>query len=68
VYNLRSIKNLILLENRKRKVWERKITINILLILKVREIIFFVWAKHIIGHFEGFSERERPFLKRSKAP
>jgi len=31
-----------------------KITINAPLIMKVRDFIFFMRAKHIIGHFKGF--------------
>ena len=37
------------------------ITIYALLILKVRDIIFFMWAKHIIGPFEGFFEELKTF-------
>ncbi len=33
------------------------LTIYVPLILKVREIIVFSRAKHIMGHFEGFFER-----------
>jgi hypothetical protein len=32
------------------------LTINVPLILKVRDIISFSWAKHIMGHFAGFFE------------
>ncbi len=34
----------------------RKLTINVPLILKVREMIFFRRQKHIMGHFEWFFE------------
>jgi hypothetical protein len=36
---------------------ESRITINVPLILIVREVnVFFMQAKHIIGNFEGFSQ------------
>jgi hypothetical protein len=39
------------------------LTINVPLILKVRDIkFFFSWAKHIIGHFSGFFEGAGTFL------
>jgi hypothetical protein len=38
------------------------LTINAPLILKVREIICFSRAKHIMGHFEGFFEGAETFL------
>jgi hypothetical protein len=38
------------------------ITITVPLILKVRDIIFFSWAKHIMGHFAGFFKRAKTFL------
>ncbi len=38
------------------------ITINVPLILKVRDIIFFSRAKHIMGHFTGFFEGAKTFL------
>jgi hypothetical protein len=46
-----------------------KLTINVPLILKVREIIFFSWAKPLMGHFEVFlrgQERELE-LERERA-
>jgi hypothetical protein len=38
------------------------ITINIPLVLKVRDIISFSWAKNIVGHFDGFIEGAEIFL------
>ncbi len=35
-------------------VAKRQKNTSIPLILKEREIIFLSWAKHIMGHFEGF--------------
>jgi hypothetical protein len=35
---------------------------NVLLILIVREIIFYMRAKHKIGHFEGFFKGAKMFL------
>jgi hypothetical protein len=31
-------------------------------LLKLQEVIFFMQIKHIIGHFEEFSERAKTFL------
>jgi hypothetical protein len=36
-----------------------KNTMYLPLILKVLEIIFFVWGKHMMGHFLGFFERAK---------
>ena len=38
------------------------ITINVPLFLKVRAVIFFMRANHIIGLFEGFFEGAETFL------
>jgi hypothetical protein len=38
------------------------LTINVPLILKVWDIIFFSRAKHIMGHFAGFFEGAETFL------
>jgi hypothetical protein len=38
------------------------LTINVPLILKVRDIIFFSRAKHIMGHFAGFFQGDETFL------
>jgi hypothetical protein len=38
------------------------ITINVPLILKMREIIFFLWANYFMGHFEGYFEGAKTFL------
>jgi hypothetical protein len=39
-----------------------QLTINAPLILKDRDIIFFLRAKHIMGQFAGFFERAETFL------
>jgi hypothetical protein len=44
------------------RVKQRVITINVPLILKVRDIIFLSGAKHIMGHFAGFFEGAETFL------
>ncbi len=38
------------------------ITINAPLILKMRDIIFFLRANYIIGHFKGYFEGAKTFL------
>jgi hypothetical protein len=38
------------------------ITINAPLILKMREIIFFLRANYIMGHFKGYFEGAKTFL------
>jgi hypothetical protein len=40
---------------------EATVTINVLLILQVRDIIYFPRAKHIKGHFAGFFEEAETF-------
>jgi hypothetical protein len=39
-----------------------EITINVPLILKVRDFMFFGRENHIISHFEGFFEGDETFL------
>ncbi len=38
------------------------LTINALLILKMRDIIFFLRANYIMGHFKGYFEGAKTFL------
>ncbi len=47
--------------------WNKKqetciITINVPLILKMREIIFFLRANYLMGHFKGYFEGVKTFL------
>ncbi len=41
---------------------EHAITINAPLILKMREIIFFLRANYIMSHFKGYFEGAKTFL------
>ena len=45
-----------------KEFWSSKLTINVTLILQVRGIIFFMWAKHMIIHLEGYLEEHKTFL------
>ncbi len=42
--------------------WLWVLTINVPLTLKVQDIIFFLRAKHIMGHFSGFFKGAETFL------
>ncbi len=54
---------------RKKLTYESIRTINVPLILKVQDIIFFSRAKHIMGHFLGFFEAQGNLgLKKVSAP
>jgi hypothetical protein len=46
------------------------LTINAPLILKMRDIIFFLRANYIMGHFKGYFEGAKTFLtpKKVEAP
>jgi hypothetical protein len=41
-----------------------KITINVPLFKKLRDIIFFWWDNHFMSHFEGHFEGAKTFLAR----
>jgi hypothetical protein len=38
------------------------LSINVLLILNMREIIFFLLANYFMGHFKGYFEGAKTFL------
>jgi hypothetical protein len=44
------------------KNYDRIITINVPLILKMWEIIFFLRTNHFMGHFKGYFEGAKTFL------
>ncbi len=51
-----------LLFSRRGGVWNGTLTINAPLILKMRDIIFFLRANYIMGHFKGYFEGAKTFL------
>jgi hypothetical protein len=44
------------------------LTINVPLILKMRDFMFFKREKHIISHFEGFFEGAETFEEKLRPP